>query len=75
MENAINSVVNQTYKNIEIIVVDDNDSESNYRKKTEKIMLKYKNNYNIKYIKHLENKNGAVARNTGLKFSQGIFSR
>lgn len=73
LEKAINSVVNQTYKNIEIIVVDDNSPASNYRKKTEKIMLNYKNNNNIKYIKHLENKNGAAARNTGLKFSEGKY--
>ena len=32
---AINSILNQTYKSIEIIVVDDNDEDSIYRKENE----------------------------------------
>ena len=39
-------------KNIEIIVVDDNEPGTYERKKTEKIVEKFKEN-NLKYIKHL----------------------
>lgn len=73
LENAINSVTKQSYKNIEIIVVDDNDSESIDRINTEKLMKKYKNNNMIKYIKHLKNKGGCAARNTGVKNSSGKY--
>lgn len=73
LEIAINSLVNQTYKNLQIIVVDDNDSETIYRKKTEQIMKKYKNNKKIDYIKHDYNKNGAAARNTGIRYSDGEY--
>ena len=32
LERAINSVLNQTYKDFEIIIVDDNDPDTQYRK-------------------------------------------
>jgi glycosyltransferase involved in cell wall biosynthesis len=70
---AIDSVLNQTYKNIEIIVVDDNDADSKYRNETEQVMLRYKENKNVKYIKHEKNRNGAAARNTGIKYASGEY--
>jgi glycosyltransferase involved in cell wall biosynthesis len=70
---AIESVLNQTYKNIEIIVVDDNDPDSKYRNETEQVMLRYKENKNVKYIKHEKNRNGATARNTGIKNASGQY--
>lgn len=70
---AIDSVLNQSYKEIEIIVVDDNDKNSIYRKKTEKLMQSYVNHKNILYVKHEKNQNGAVARNTGIKKSNGEY--
>lgn len=71
LKRAINSVLNQTYKNIEVIVVDDNDENSEDRKNTENIMMSYIDNLKVKYIKHKVNKNGAAARNTGIKHSTG----
>lgn len=70
---AIDSVLNQTYKNIEVIVVDDNSAYDEYRKKNEEFMKKYECIYNVKYIKHNENKNGSVARNTGIKYASGEY--
>lgn len=70
---AINSVLSQTYKNIEIIVVDDNDSDSIYRTENIKKLNKYVENDKIIYLKHKENKNGAAARNTGLKKATGDY--
>ncbi len=69
LERAINSVLNQTIDNFEIIVVDDNDEKSKYRKLNEKLMSKYQNNNKIIYLKHKKNLNGAVARNTGIFYS------
>ncbi|WP_299093714.1 glycosyltransferase family 2 protein [uncultured Metabacillus sp.] len=69
---AIRSLLEQTYANIEIIVVDDNPPESVERIETEKIMKEYKES-NIKYIKHETNLNGAAARNSGIKVATGEF--
>ncbi len=68
---AIKSVLNQTYKNIQVVVVDDNNPDTAYRKKTEVLMKQYMDDYRVKYVKHSKNSNGSVARNTGIKCSDG----
>lgn len=70
---AIESVLNQTLEEIEVIVVDDNNPDTEFRAVTEKIMSAYKNNSKVVYLKHEKNKNGAAARNTGIKHSRGNY--
>lgn len=70
---AINSVLNQTYSNIEIVVVDDNNPNTEFRNETKELMEQYNENTKVKYIKHSENKNGAAARNTGINHSDGYY--
>jgi glycosyltransferase involved in cell wall biosynthesis len=72
LRRAIDSVLSQSYKNIELIVVDDNNSGDKYRIETENLMNDY-NDKRIQYIKHEKNKNGSAARNTGIKYSQGEY--
>jgi glycosyltransferase involved in cell wall biosynthesis len=72
LERAIESVRKQTYSPIEIIVVDDNDPDTDYRKETEILMEKYIGHY-ISYIKHDRNRNGSAARNTGWRAAQGKY--
>ena len=73
LDRAINSLLKQDYIKIEVIVVDDNNSDSIYRINTEEKMKKYSDNKKIVYIKHERNLNGANARNTGIKSSNGKY--
>ena len=73
LDRAIESCLNQTYKNLEIVIVDDNDPESEYRKLTSKHMEKYISNKAIKYIKSHKNMGGAEARNLGINNSSGEY--
>lgn len=73
LSRAIQSVLDQSWKLFEIIVVDDNDPESAQRKRTELLMEKYKDRTHIKYIKHEKNLNGAAARNTGIYAASGKY--
>ena len=71
--NAVSSVLNQTYKNIEIIIVDDNGKGTHNQLETEKLLKQYIENKQIVYVVHELNKNGSAARNTGLKASRGEY--
>lgn len=70
---SVDSVLDQSYKDVEVIVVDDNSPETEWRKETEQLMSKYRSCGNVKYIKHSKNMNGSAARNTGLAASNGDY--
>lgn len=67
---AIDSVLRQTYPNIQLIVVDDNPPDSPSRRATEAVMARYPQ---ALYLRHPENRNGAAARNTGIRAAQGKY--
>ncbi len=73
LRRAIESVLNQTHKNVEILVVDDNPADSEWRKSSEKLMKQYENESKVRYIKNLQNMGGAGARNEGIKASNGDY--
>jgi len=68
---AINSVINQDYKNIEVIVVDDNGKGSDYQLETENRIKEYIENKKVIYIVRDLNGGGGQARNSGLNEASG----
>ena len=65
IENCIKSVLEQTYKNLELIVVDNNSSDGTFKK-----CLSLKDKYSFTLVQ--EQKQGACfARNTGLSLAKG----
>lgn len=68
---SLQTVINQSYKNIEIIVVDDNDDKDISGFISDSI-TKIKDS-RIKLISYGTNKNGAYARNQGIINSKGFY--
>lgn len=69
---AINSVLKQTYRNIEIIVVNDNVPNDAFSIKLYKILNTIKDD-RLKLIEQDKHLNGAVARNCGIKKAKGEY--
>ena len=64
---AIQSILNQTYSNFELIVVDDYSKDN-----TEHIVKSFRDE-RIRYIRHEKNKGAVAARNTGIKAARGEY--
>ena len=73
IENSIESILGQTYHNVEIIIVDDNGKGSDYAKLTEEKIKKYIDNHKIIYLACDKNGGGAKARNAGIEYAHGDY--
>lgn len=67
IDRAVQSVLNQSYKNYEIIVVDDASTDNTLE------VINSFTDPRIRYLRHEENKGGAAARNTGIKAANGKY--
>lgn len=67
LEEAIHSVLNQTFKNFELLIIDDGSTDSSL-----KIIQSIKD-YRIRILKNEKNRGIAYTRNVGLKESKGEY--
>lgn len=65
---AITSALNQTYNDIEVIVVSDGSTDN-----TDAFMQKYDNDGRVRYINYSPAKGGNYARNTGIDAAKGEY--
>lgn len=63
---SINSVINQSYKNWELIVVDDCSTDN-----TDEVIKDFLKDSRIKYLKNKENSGAAISRNKALRIAKG----
>ena len=69
LKECLDSIINQTFKNVEIIIVDDCSPDN-----SEAIVLEYMSkDPRIKYIKHEHNRSVLQARNTGITNATGDY--
>lgn len=70
---AINSALDQTYKNIEVLVVDDNIHGDEYSLSLKQIINQYKEEPRVRLVTQAKHINGAEARNAGARASLGDY--
>lgn len=72
LKRAIDSVLTQTYGNLEILVVNDNEPEDEHSHKLEQLISSI-DDKRVFLIKQEEHINGAAARNTGIRKAKGEY--
>jgi glycosyltransferase involved in cell wall biosynthesis len=65
---ALNSVLEQSYPNLELVVVDDGSTDD-----TEAVVDRYRNHIVLKYLKNAAPEGACSARNSGIREAQGEF--
>ena len=73
LSRAIDSILSQTYDNIQVVVVDDNAEQPERRKKTEETMEKYRNDPRVIFIENSKNLGGGLSRNMGISACDGEY--
>ena len=68
IDETINTVLNQTYKNWELLLINDCSTDNSV-----KLIQKYLKDERIKLINNKENSRAAITRNNGIKKAKGRY--
>ena len=72
LERAIRSALEQSYRNVEVLVVSDNEPDDEYTAEAQRVVDSF-NDDRVKLITQEHHKNGAAARNAGIKAAKGEY--
>lgn len=70
LKRSLDSVINQTYENIEIIIVNDNPSDKAMNYRIKELLSRYDN---VNYLSYEINRGANYARNYGIKYATGKY--
>jgi glycosyltransferase involved in cell wall biosynthesis len=74
LERALDSILGQTYKNLEILVIDDNGKGSDNQQKVELLLARYLKAENpFFYVVNDVNMGAALTRNKGIRLAKGEY--
>lgn len=72
IQSCIESIIQQNYKNIEVLIINDKTPDASITI-AQNIIKKYKGNIDFRIINHEHNRKVSAARNTGIKESHGDY--
>lgn len=73
LSRAIESILNQSYGDLELLLINDNEPDDEYTKRLMVRVEKYLSDPRFKLVMQKKHTNGAVARNLGIKQAKGEF--
>jgi glycosyltransferase involved in cell wall biosynthesis len=73
LRRAIDSILQQSHQELEIIVIDDNIPDSAHRLETEQLLAEYHHEPRIKYLQNKQNLGGSLTRNVGINAANGEY--
>ena len=73
LSRAVESVLNQSYTNIELLLVNDNEPFDKYTEELRERVAQYERDSRFHFIVQNKHINGAVARNVGIREAKGEY--
>lgn len=73
LDRAIESILNQSYKNLELLLVNDNIPGDEFSADLEKRIEKYRSDPRFRFVTQEKHINGAAARNAGIAKAKGEY--